>query len=226
MTTKYLIVHADDFGMSPGISRGIIHTIRKGIVTSTSILLRRLYISDTRKLVKKNLDIDWGLHVKIEGNKNKKIADKDVVSETEKQVALFIKYFKITPSHIDYHGGFKFTKKKYFQARMLARKHKLAFRYDNQHQVDTRFYGLHNKKPTNKKISIESLLNILKSVEFGTTELVCHPGWTSNRLADSYRLQRNREIETLTSNKVKKLVKRRNIDLINFRQYTRYEAKR
>lgn len=35
---KYLIVNADDFGLTPGVSRGILEAHHKGIVTSTTIL--------------------------------------------------------------------------------------------------------------------------------------------------------------------------------------------
>jgi predicted glycoside hydrolase/deacetylase ChbG (UPF0249 family) len=38
MTTPLLIVNADDFGLTEGISRGILHAHREGIVTSTSAI--------------------------------------------------------------------------------------------------------------------------------------------------------------------------------------------
>ena len=38
---KVLIVNADDFGLTPGVSRGILETHRSGIVTSTTLLVNR-----------------------------------------------------------------------------------------------------------------------------------------------------------------------------------------
>jgi predicted glycoside hydrolase/deacetylase ChbG (UPF0249 family) len=38
MTTRLLIVNADDYGLTEGISRGILHAHREGIVTSTSAI--------------------------------------------------------------------------------------------------------------------------------------------------------------------------------------------
>ena len=35
---RLLIVNADDFGLTEGISRGILHAHRQGIVTSTSVI--------------------------------------------------------------------------------------------------------------------------------------------------------------------------------------------
>ena len=36
---KYLIVNADDFGISPEVTKGIIEAFKNGIVTDTSILI-------------------------------------------------------------------------------------------------------------------------------------------------------------------------------------------
>ena len=38
---KVLIVNADDFGLTPGVSRGILEAHRNGIVTSTTLLVNR-----------------------------------------------------------------------------------------------------------------------------------------------------------------------------------------
>ena len=37
---KYLIVNADDFGLSPGANRGIMGAHEHGIVTSASLMVR------------------------------------------------------------------------------------------------------------------------------------------------------------------------------------------
>ncbi len=37
---RYLIVNADDFGLSEGVNRGIIRAHEQGIVTSASLMVR------------------------------------------------------------------------------------------------------------------------------------------------------------------------------------------
>ena len=41
MTARTLIVNADDFGLTAGVSRGILDAHRKGIVTSTTVIVNR-----------------------------------------------------------------------------------------------------------------------------------------------------------------------------------------
>ena len=39
VTGKQLIVNADDYGLTPGVSRGILEAHLKGIVTSTTVMM-------------------------------------------------------------------------------------------------------------------------------------------------------------------------------------------
>lgn len=218
VNAKNLIVHADDFGLTPGISRGIIQAIREGIVSSTSIIVETPYLSITKKLVKENPDIDWGIHVVIE---NPTVPlDQYIVRETERQIKLFEQHFQIRPTHLDYHKGFRFNTKIYFSLRMLVLKLGLAFRYDNRHAVLTDFYGFHNRVNTIECIREQSLIQMLSQVGAGFTELVCHPGVTSGRLSDPYRIQRSIELDTLTSLKVRRAIKLNDIRMSTFKQYT------
>jgi chitin disaccharide deacetylase len=217
VNTTYLIVHADDFGFSPGISDGILYAIKWGIVSSVSVMVIGPYIQNTKHLIKDNPRVDWGLHVAFE--KSGGITDDMLLNETEKQLQMFHRFFHISPSHIDYHKGFMFNSKMYFKIRMLALRYNLAFRYDNAHLVNSSFYGLTNNHISLNDISVSALTYIINSLSPGFTELICHPGWTSNHLRDPYRTQRNIEVKTLINPLVKKIVSERKIQIINFMEY-------
>ena len=222
MNAKNLIIHADDFGLTPGISRGILQTIRQGVVSSASVIIETPYLSTTKKLIKDNPDVDWGLHVVIEHLTQP--LDRYITNETERQIALFQQCFNTRPSHIDFHKGFQFDTKIYFSLRMLMLRHGLAFRYDNRHKVVTDFYGFHNRTNTVECIRPQSLIRILSRVSSGFTELVCHPGYTNSRLSDPYRAQRSIELATLTHPDIRRAIKTYGIRLSTFTQYARLSA--
>lgn len=214
---KTLIVHADDFGFSPGISRGILYAIKRGIVSSTSVMVIGRYVQDTKRLIEENPMVDWGLHVVFQ--EQQKRTNADLLRETERQLQFFLNHFCVAPSHIDFHKGFQFNSKIYFHIRMLAKRYNLAFRYDNMHVINSSFYGLKRKQVTLDDITVGALIKIFDSLLPGVTELICHPGWTSNHLRDPYRTQRVIEIQTLTDPTVKQAVSQRNIQIINFSEY-------
>jgi predicted glycoside hydrolase/deacetylase ChbG (UPF0249 family) len=62
-----LVVNADDFGMSPGISRGILRAHREGIVTSTSVLGNCGDFDDERALLADAPELGVGVHLALVG---------------------------------------------------------------------------------------------------------------------------------------------------------------
>lgn len=63
---KFLIVNADDFGLSEEISKGIITAHEKGIVTSTSVVTNGKYFLQGIQLVK-DRELDVGVHLSFVG---------------------------------------------------------------------------------------------------------------------------------------------------------------
>ncbi|MGB9736368.1 MAG: carbohydrate deacetylase [bacterium] len=64
--TKFLIVNADDFGLCPEISDGIIKAFSEGIVTSTSVVANGRSFKDYIEFLKKS-GIDTGIHLTFTG---------------------------------------------------------------------------------------------------------------------------------------------------------------
>src|SRR6188768_4248889 len=60
-----LVVNADDFGMSPSISRGVLRAHREGIVTSTSLLGNCTDLEHARTLLAEAPGLGVGVHLAL-----------------------------------------------------------------------------------------------------------------------------------------------------------------
>ena len=64
----------------------------------------------------------------------------------------------------------------------------------------------------------EDLLSMIDNLPDGTTEIMCHPGYTDAAFASEsvYNSQRDRELEILTDASVKEAIEKNGIQLITF----------
>ncbi|RPI09191.1 MAG: ChbG/HpnK family deacetylase [Zetaproteobacteria bacterium] len=60
---RYLIVNADDFNLTEGVTRGILAGHRRGIITSTTVMVNLPGLERTRDLAREAPGLDIGLHV-------------------------------------------------------------------------------------------------------------------------------------------------------------------
>lgn len=63
--TKYLIVNADDFNLTEGVTRGILDGHRLGIITSTTVMVNLPGLTRTRDLAREASGLGLGLHVNL-----------------------------------------------------------------------------------------------------------------------------------------------------------------
>ena len=121
---KYLIVNADDFGLTPGVCRGILDTHERGIVTSTTAIVTRPIPADLVDRLKQS-GLGVGLHVNLTlgapitgatslvGEDGAFVRDpreaagraivSDVEREVDAQVERFEQMFGQAPTHLDTH---------------------------------------------------------------------------------------------------------------------------
>ncbi|MCP3978210.1 MAG: ChbG/HpnK family deacetylase [bacterium] len=62
---KRAIVNADDFGIAPGVSRGILRAFREGVLTSTTMLCNLGGFDDGVALARENPDLPLGIHLSL-----------------------------------------------------------------------------------------------------------------------------------------------------------------
>lgn len=67
---KFLIIHADDFGLSTGTNLGIIKAYKNGILTSTSLLATTPGFEMAVKLAKACPDLGVGVHLSLTSGKS------------------------------------------------------------------------------------------------------------------------------------------------------------
>ena len=64
-STRFLIVNADDFGLSEGVNRGIIEAHEHGIVTSASLMVLKPSAASAAAYSREHPRLSLGLHLDL-----------------------------------------------------------------------------------------------------------------------------------------------------------------
>ena len=188
-STRFLIVNADDFGLSEGVNRGIIEAHEHGIVTSASLMVLKPSACSAAAYSRDHLSIDLGLHLDLgewsfDGEawvpvyQVVPLDDFAVVAEADSQLSDFRRLVGRDPTHLDSHQHFHQDEPVRSAALALARRLDVPLRhFSPEIQYCGRFYGQNLRGlPLPESIAIDSLIAILKELPSGFTELGCHPG--------------------------------------------------
>lgn len=225
MTEKLLIVNADDFGYANGVNRGIIDAHLRGIVTSTSVMIRESKTLSTQRL--SNFPkLSVGLHFFIEDKEletmlrsRASLEDSTLIwfwEEFERQRRLFETIMGRAPSHIDSHHNIHFHPQIMEMMMAYGLKNSVPIRNTCTQELITDFYG--GRGTGNKdKVGVDALLRILMHLPYGVTELVCHPGLADATLREksSYADLREAELRTLTDMIIMDFIYDSGIKLVN-----------
>jgi len=219
---RALIVNADDFGLTPGVSAGILAAHRHGIVTSATVLVSpgpdREQLAEAR-----DAGLGLGLHVNLTLGKPltrgrslvdgggrfvrdpRRAADiaeaKDVRAEVEAQIARFEKLVGRLPTHLDSHHHVGLYPPVRDVVLDVARALGLPVRsQDAAARVRARSAGLRTtdhffgEAGPGAYWSPPRTLALLRALPPGVSEFMAHPGRFDDDLGYS-RFGRQREIE-------------------------------
>ena len=229
MPVRSVIVNADDFGLSEGTNRGIIEAHERGIVTSTSLMVRQPAVASAVAYGKVHPEFSIGLHLDLgewewrdgEWFQTYEVVATDdaaaVAAEIGRQLETFHRLLGRAPTHLDSHQHVH--QHEPVRAAALAAATRLGVPLRGVAGGITfcgHFYG-HGPKGSAfpDGISVENLLRLLRELPTGTTELSCHPGLDES-LASCYRNERIIEVQTLCDPRVRATLQSEDIRLSGF----------
>jgi predicted glycoside hydrolase/deacetylase ChbG (UPF0249 family) len=229
MTKRFLIVNADDFGLSAGVNAGIIRAHEHGIVTSTSLMVRGAAVAEAVAYAKSRPQLGVGLHVDLCEwrcvNDEWQLAyevvpladERAVAAEVERQLAMFREFMGREPDHLDSHQHIHHDEP--LKSILLAHAKKLGVvlrHTDSRVNYCGAFYGQSDKGYAyHEGISADALIKILRELPPGVSELCCHPGLDAT-LDSVYRIERAMECAALCDARVRMFADEIELELCSF----------
>jgi chitin disaccharide deacetylase len=223
VSERVLIVNADDFGASEGISRGIVEAHARGIVTSASLMMTGAAAAGAVELARAHPDLSLGLHWDLDGEQasaSLDLEDADAVrAEMTRQLEAFSNLVGGPPTHVDSHHHIHLRPEVAPIAQELAATLGVPLRNDGRVAYVGGFYGQWTYRVTDlTHVSPAFLIWILRNeVGEGWTEIGCHPGYVSGDFTSVYLAEREAELRTLTDPSVRDEVRSLGIRLASYR---------
>jgi len=243
---KRLIVNADDFGLTRGVSDGILSAHRHGLVTSTTVLVNRAIPGDQLGRLRDS-GMGVGLHVNLTLGepltRGRSLVDaagrfvrdgqhaaarakaSEVSAEIAAQLERFERLFRRPPSHLDSHhhiGQLPPVRDAFVQVAIEAR---LPVRsQDERARIGARSAGLRTpdhffgESGPEAYWSLDRALAMLRRLPDGCSEFMAHPGYCDAELSYSrYGRQRETELAGLGSPAARAAATALGIRLCDFR---------
>lgn len=235
---KYLIVNADDFGLTGELSRAIVEAHRNGIVSSTTLLgnCADELLEQAHELSLQNPNLGIGAHLVlttrrpiIEGHKtlvdgygnfkrpghivDDELSLDEVYAEWKAQLNRLSSCINLT--HLDSHHHVHLKRRLFPVAQRLSKEFNLPMRSRREKKpfevkADLGFYG--------DQISVSYIKGVLEHQK-GLIELMVHPGYQDDvflQEISSYVQPRQQELAILTSDEVKELIRASGVQLVNY----------
>jgi predicted glycoside hydrolase/deacetylase ChbG (UPF0249 family) len=228
-TSRAVIVNADDFGQSAGISRGIVEAHERGIVTSASLMVRWPAAVAAAAYARAHPRLSVGLHVDLgesiyrDGEWAALYERVDryhaaaLEAEIRAQLSLCRDLLRRDPTHLDSHQHIHTEEPARSILEGIAVELGVPLRhYSRRVRHEGRFYGQgRTGAPLAAGITAAHLMDLLRGLPDGITEVACHPGFADD-LDTMYRTERQLEVEALCDPAVRRAVRDEDIELIGF----------
>jgi chitin disaccharide deacetylase len=161
----------------------------------------------------------------------------EVQREWRAQIEAFLRAADRKPTHLDSHHHSSYFSPALFHGMLeLAKEYDCAIRFPFTGKISKELETTHKQVPIlvnefnprrpdhfvvdfyDERATREELLNIIHNLPDGTTEIMCHPGYTDDAFAKEsvYSDQRDRELIILTDPSIKEAVHANAVQLITF----------
>jgi predicted glycoside hydrolase/deacetylase ChbG (UPF0249 family) len=229
-TTRYLIVNADDFGLTDGVNQGIIEAHEHGIVTSASLMVRAPAAENAAALARSHPRLGLGLHIDIgewilrDGEwitRYERVAEGDAAAaaaELEEQVSLFVRLTGAFPDHLDSHQHVHRARPEVADAAgAIAGRLGVGVRGADPRVTYGGLYGQDGDGRTvATAIAPDAYVEAIKKLGAGITELGCHPGYADG-LESDYGMEREVEVTSLCDARVRQAIVAGAVRLVTWR---------
>jgi chitin disaccharide deacetylase len=228
---RVLVVNADDFGLSVAVNTGIAVAHERGIVTSTSLMVRRAAAAEATELSRRLAALAVGLHIDIGqwdyadgewkiGYQRCPPDDRDAVErECRDQLVAFRELMGRDPTHLDSHQHTHLNEPVASVAAAIAAELEVPLR-GRSVRYEGGFYGQSGRgEPYPEGIAVEALLELLRVLPAGWTELGCHPGIGVGAAESSYGPERERELAALCDGRVRAVIESEGVELRSFAEF-------
>lgn len=194
---RFLIVNADDLGMTAEVNEGIFAAYEEGIVTSASLMVLRDEAPAAAEALAAHPDLAVGLHL-------------EAGEECRSQLDRFRELVGRAPTHLDSHKHVHETDPAVgAAAEALATELGVPLR-NRGIRYERNFYG-------REAISPQHLMALIEALPPGWTEIGCHPA-AGPVPTSSYDAERQIELATLRDSGVKNLLNVTGVQLCSFAQ--------
>lgn len=200
---RFLIVNADDLGLTEAVNAGVFAAHERGIVTSTSLMVNRPAAAAAVACLPELPELGVGLHLEL--------------GEYRAQLERFRDLVGREPDHLDSHKHIHETEPVSAVAEALAAELGVPLRNRQVRYEGSFFARGSDGTPQPQLITPEHLTQLISALPPGWTEIGCHPAAGPVPIS-SYDAERQVELQTLIDPRVKNLLNVSDLHLCSFAQ--------
>jgi predicted glycoside hydrolase/deacetylase ChbG (UPF0249 family) len=229
---RFLVLNADDLGLSEAVNEGIFRAHAEGVVTSASLMVRQGAAPAAAEAAASHPELAIGLHIDlgewiyergewIQAYLHCDTDDRDAVeAECRAQLERFRALLGRDPTHLDSHQHVHESEPVAGVAEALADELGVPLR-NRAVRYEGGFYGQSGKgEAFPDGISPERLRALIGELPPGWTEIGCHPA-AGPVPTSSYDAERQVEMRTLCDPSIREALNVTNVKLCSFAQVNR-----